>query len=300
MVKLSMVGALDSWHGRCLSAIFNGCADNIAENSPWRVGMDMPRIEGATITKVYDPSKALAREFLTVRKIEGIADSLDDAMKDVDGVIVPDDCTLTNHYRGRFFVERGIPCFVDKPLAARVTEARAMVNLAEEKGTLMLSASAIRFSDEITDVIVNAREKIGAVRRAFAIAPFPDPVFYGIHAVEPVIAVMGTGVRAVQSVGTIDEPLYVLRWDDGKTATISCSSDNPGIQAIFYGEKGYVDAPARKNTFYLRLMEQLVKMIKTRELPVPYAETMEVLKIGEAAVSSARAGGAEVILENVK
>src|SRR5439155_436356 len=73
------------------------------------------------------------------------------------------------------------PVFIDKPLAASLDDARAIVKLSKETGTPFFSASSYRFHSEIPKL----REAAAHATKVQACSPFnklafhPDLYFYG-------------------------------------------------------------------------------------------------------------------------
>jgi len=88
----------------------------------------------------------------------------------LDGVSIAAPTTL--HYElTRDFLERGVPCLVEKPIAANSDEARKLCELAEQKGTLLQVGHIERFNPALRAVTqrLNRPQFIEAVR----VAPYP-------------------------------------------------------------------------------------------------------------------------------
>ena len=96
-------------------------------------------------------------------------------------------------------LKAGKRVFIDKPLAASLDDARAIVELSKETGTPFFSTSSYRFHPDIPQLRDNPG--VGKATKVQASSPFsklafhPDLYFYGIHGVEALYAVMGTRVR---------------------------------------------------------------------------------------------------------
>ena len=83
----------------------------------------------------------------------------------------------------------GIPVLVDKPLATTTSDAQAMVDLAASNDSVLVSASAVRFTPEIAELKAAAAAAGGVAAVSMSGPADPDSVysgifFYGIHTVE--------------------------------------------------------------------------------------------------------------------
>jgi len=88
----------------------------------------------------------------------------------VDGVTIAAPTTL-HHRLASYFLERAIPCLVEKPLAASATEALSLCELAESKQTLLQVGHIERFNPALRAVTRRIHDPrfLEAVR----VAPYP-------------------------------------------------------------------------------------------------------------------------------
>jgi predicted dehydrogenase len=70
-----------------------------------------------------------------------------------------------------FFLERGIPCLVEKPMAATVAEARQLCDLAEKTGTLLQVGHIERFNPALRAVTQRVNEPL--FLECVRVAPYP-------------------------------------------------------------------------------------------------------------------------------
>lgn len=95
------------------------------------------------LAALCDPAPAGAAEarkysasfFADYRKLEGLVDAV--------SVVVP---TVLHHEVGSFFLQRGISCLVEKPLAKTVEEAAELVSLAEKNNATLQVGHVERFN----------------------------------------------------------------------------------------------------------------------------------------------------------
>lgn len=137
----------------------------------------------------------------------------------------------------------GIPVLVDKPLATTVTDARAMLDQAEESGSTLVSASALRFVPEIAEFTSGAADR-GELRHLHVAGPAdPDSeyaglFFYGIHHVETALEILGNPVVRPGDV-TVEAERHgdLVRASttiDGRMVTFTFVTPSDGGQAPFH------------------------------------------------------------------
>lgn len=126
-------------------------------------------LEGVELAAVCDPDPSRQ----TVADLHGVpfVTRHEDLVSfDLDGVSIAAPTTL-HHDLARFFLERGIACLVEKPMAATSDEARSLCELAEEKNALLQVGHIERFNPALRTVAqrIGAPQFIEAVR----VAPYP-------------------------------------------------------------------------------------------------------------------------------
>ena len=132
------------------------------------------------------------------------------------------------------FLEQGIPALVEKPIAASVAEADAMIAAASGAGTILAVGHTERYNPAVTV----ARPLIKAPRfiEVHRLARFPersldiDVVFdVMIHDLDLVLALGGAEPAAVEAVGVpvlserVDIANARIRFDDGCIANLTAS-----------------------------------------------------------------------------
>ena len=116
--------------------------------------------------------------------------------------------------------------FVDKPLATSNADADRMFALAEKTGTRLFSTSAFRYADGLVTALESIREsgeqvKSCQIRFWLQIQETQGRYFwYGIHASDMLHAVMGKGVRAVESVNGGDKDTIHVWHEDGRESSL--------------------------------------------------------------------------------
>jgi predicted dehydrogenase len=277
MIRLGLVGGAGAYHGRAFSALINGLAEGQTPPEGWP--KYTAQVEGVRVVSVWDPERGAAEALARAFGIERVAGRMEDAADGVDGVIVADDVTKKHHFRAKPFLRAGVPTFIDKPLASDVDEAAELVGLAEKHGTPMMSASSLRYAKETEDLRANPGA-LGKVLTATAVCR-GELIHYGIHPLELAVSILGTGACAVHNVGREGQNVVKIDYRDGKSLVLIVYA---GISYVFqlnlYGDKGWRQVVVTDSAaFYSNLLRKVAEMCVSKKPPIPYAETLEIIKI---------------------
>ena len=199
------------------------------------------------------------------------------------------------------FVDAGLPVFVDKPLATTVEDARRMVDAARAKGTPLFSASSLRYALELQGLKRDAQ--VGDIIGADAYSPAalhprnPGLFNYGVHAVEMLYELMGTGCQSVRCVWEEGAEVVVGRWVDGRLGTVrGTRSGAHSYGFTVFGEKRVVPVAVDARFIYRELLKVIVRMLETHSWPLSPEQLVEPVAFQVAAHESAQRGGEEIRL----
>jgi predicted dehydrogenase len=230
-----------------------------------------------------------------------IVNSVDELIKAVDYVLLE-----TND--GRLHLEQALPVlkagkrmFIDKPVAASLSDAITIFNAAEYYKVPVFSASSLRYISGAKEI---KEGSIGKVLGADTYSPcslektHPDLFWYGIHGVETLFTVMGQGCNTVARTSTQDFDSAVGTWNDGRIGTFrGIRKGSAPYGGTVFGEKGVL--ALGKYAGYNPLLERIIKFFQDGVPPVAAAETIEIFTFMAAADESKMNGGAPVELEKV-
>jgi hypothetical protein len=193
-------------------------------------------------------------------------------------------------------IKAGKPVFVDKPMGVSVAETREMFRLAKETGVPIFTSSSLRFANNTQAV---RGGEIGVVTNAQTFGPcetdanHPEMYWYGIHGIEALFTVMGTGCESVQRGTNAAGKIVVTgKWNDGRTGVFTEDKDFRGDAA---GTKG--EMPVGKWDGYVPLVEAISAFFKSGVAPVKAEETLEIYSFMDAVDSSRKQNGALVRLK---
>jgi hypothetical protein len=170
---------------------------------------------------------------------------------------------------------------------------------AKEKSVPVFSSSSLRYMENAQLV---ANGEVGEVVGASTYSPckleptHPDLFWYGIHGVETLYTVMGTGCQKVSRVHTEGADVVTGIWDDGRIGTFTGTrTGKSGYGGTAFGEKGIMELGPYSG--YKPLLLEIVKFFQSGVPPIPAKETLEILAFMEAADESKRLEGASVDLK---
>jgi predicted dehydrogenase len=231
-----------------------------------------------------------------------IVDSIPALLEKVDVVLLESVDGRIHLEEARPVIKAGKPLFIDKPVAGSLADAIAIYQLAKQHEVPCFSSSSYRFGEEMATI--KKSEEIG---RIVGVATWgscsyqegtPDMFFYGIHGIERLFALMGTGCETVTRIQGQEADLVSGHWIDGRIGTyrgIRRGASSSG--AVIFGEKRIAQPEGTGN--YEDLCRAIARFFKTGSPPVSAEETIEIFAFMEAADESKRRGGAPVSLAEV-
>jgi hypothetical protein len=243
-------------------------------------------------------------------------DSIEEMCKDVDAVLLESVDGRPHLQQAKPVIKAHKPMFIDKPMAGSLKDAIEIFRLAREANVPVFSSSGLRFSK--TNQLIR-QGLIGKVTYAETYGPceiephHPDLFWYGIHGVEALFTVMGTGCESVQR----GKPIFAMAGKYGPMTNLPVSSAeervevkgawrgnrygwyraDKGFHGLAKGDKG--EAPAGSFDGYVPLVRAIMEFFKTGVAPVKPEETIEILAFMVAADESKREGGKEIRLADV-
>lgn len=295
-IRVGMIG-LDTSHVPAFAKFFNG-----------------PKLEGelAGIKIVaafpggtdFPPSKnrvAMFTEQIRGMKIE-IVDSIPKLLEKVDAVLLESVDGRIHLEEATPVIKAGKPLFIDKPAAGSLADAIAIFELAKKHNVPCFSSSSVRFGAGLQELKKN--ELLGEIAGVETWGPCsyqegtPDMFFYGIHGIEALFMLMGTGCETVARIQTTDADVLTGVWKNGRAGTYRGLRRNKAdFGAIAFGTKAIL--PMTKGDGYEPLCREIAKFFLTRVAPVSPEETIEIFAFMEAADESKRQGGAPVSVKDV-
>ena len=234
-----------------------------------------------------------------VKKLDvQIVDSIKDLLDKIDVVLLETNDGRLHLEQALLVFKAGKRMFIDKPVAGSLADAIAIYEASKKYNIPTFSASSLRYIKGVQGL--DKTQVLGA--DAFSPATLekthPDLFWYGVHGVETLFTVMGTGCKSVVRVTTPTTDIVVGTWHDGRVGTFrGTRTGTHGYGGtVFMAKENIVLGPYAG---YEPLLVEIIKFFETGVTPVSPEETLEIFAFMEAADESKRQGGASVSLASV-
>jgi len=249
-----------------------------------------PDIESSVsrVPKYTDDLKAMGVE---------IVETIEAMLGKVDAVLLETNDGRPHLEQLRPVLKAGKRTFIDKPIAGSLKDAVTIFEEARRDNVPIWSSSSLRYGKQSQAARNGSFGKIKYAETTGDCSlekSHPDLFWYGIHGVESLFTVMGTGCQSVTRTSENGKIVVKGKWSGDRTGIFRESNKYEG-KAI--GDKG--EGPVGDSAGYRPLLVEIVKFFQTGKPAVSAEETLEIYAFMEAADESKRQGGAEVTLESV-
>lgn len=294
VIKIGIIG-LDTSHSTAFTELLNGDSDDKFVKE-FEVVAAYP-YGSKTIQSSYERIPGYIEEVKKhgVEITSSIAELLDKV-----------DCVMLETNDGRIHLEQAMEvfksgkiCYIDKPIGATLGQAIAIYEMAEKYNVPIFSSSALRYSPQNQKL---RNGEFGKILGADCYSPHkvepthPDFGFYGIHGVETLYTLMGTGCESVNRMSSKDADVVVGRWKDGRIGTFRGIKEGPAIYGgTAYTPKGSIAAGGYEG--YKVLLDQILTFFKTGVAPISKEETIEIFTFMKASNMSKEQNGKIVTME---
>jgi predicted dehydrogenase len=228
-------------------------------------------------------------------------------VKSIEELLARVDVVLLESVDGRPHLEQVIPVlkagkivFIDKPIAGSLADALMIFELSKQYKVPVYSSSSLRYYPGIAGA--KKSPQLGEVLGCTVYGPctlephHPDLFWYGVHGVESLFTIMGTGCQSVVRTHTPGVDVVTGTWKDGRIGTFrGIRKGASGYGGLVFGTKGIVPVDSKGGS-YKPLVQEIVKFFKTGQAPVSAEETIEIFAFMEAADECKRQNGAPVTL----
>ncbi len=283
MIKLGMVG-LDTSHVSAFTKLLHSQED-------------VNHVAGAKVVVAFPGGSP---DFpLSINRVEQFTNELRDTygvriVDSIEAVAEASDAILLESVDGRVHREQlekvasyGKPVFIDKPFAASLEDAEAMVATAKAAGIPVMSCSALRFAEAFRRALET--RDLGPVTGLDVYGPMalqeqlPGLYWYGIHVVEMLIAGLGPDFVKVSGEHSEKHDVLSVVWSDGRIGTLRGNrEENNGFGGTVHFAKGSVPfqvKPATDRPFYASLLERVIPFFEGKENAASPEEALAVTRL---------------------
>ncbi|GIX04138.1 MAG: hypothetical protein KatS3mg114_0007 [Planctomycetaceae bacterium] len=295
-IRVGVIG-LDTSHAPAFAKLMNDASE--------------PSLQGCRVVAAYPPGSPdipssvnrVPMYIAEYRKLGiTIVESIPELLAQVDAVLLETNDGRPHLQQALPVIKARKPCFIDKPVAGSLTDAILIYRLANHYQTPVFSSSSLRY---VPSALAARAGNMGRVLGCETFSPaslepsHPDLFWYGIHGVELLFTVMGTGCEQVTRVHTANSDLVVGRWQDGRVGTFrGIREGKAGYGGRVFTEREISDLGQYAG--YKPLVAEIVQFFKSGRPPVSEAETLEIYTFMEAADESKRSRGRPVSLQDVR
>ena len=303
-----MLGMIpDNGHPYSWSAIVNGYDPAAMAGCPYPVipkylgaqPAGTVRIPGVQVTHLWTDVAAEAADVSRASLIPHVLARPEDAIGQVDAVMISTDDGFDHVRRAQPFVEAGLPVFVDKPLATSLEELRTFIDW-RRGGARILSSSGLRYAAEL-DHAPGDLAPLGELRWISGVT-CKTWERYGIHLLEPLLRIVGPGFESVRLESRPGLEVAHLFHRSGIQLNVPVPYDGGGSFGTIHvcGTAG--QRTIRFSDTYTNFRRQLLSYIdyvRTGVDPFPFAETVELMTIIIAGLRSRAEASRRVELAEV-
>ncbi len=211
----------------------------------------------------------------------------------------------------------GKPVYIGRPLAASLSDAIEIFDLAKARQAPLFSCSQHRFSPGFSGM--RNHPEVGKVLGCSVYGGCPtephhaELFWHAVHGIETLYTIMGPGCDTVARASTADTELLTGVWSDGRIGTYrGIKKGAVKYRAMVFGEKGISPsgdygydiptqwvAPHGEYMGYKGVAIEIARFFRSGQPPVSAAETLELFGFMEAAHQSKARGGVPVRISEV-
>ncbi len=166
--------------------------------------------------------------------------------------------------------------YIDKTFAPNLSEAKEIFGLSEKYGTPIFSTSALRYGDEIKDVLAKSIITTGGGSN------LPE---YIIHQAEMVIKTLGVSPLRVKADCQDKKYIITAEFEEGKKATMIYANPLP-FSVCITKEDGSEFYSEMKSPFFKGLISDILNFYETGKQSFCSCETLKVMALRDAALQA--------------
>ena len=164
--------------------------------------------------------------------------------------------------------------YIDKTFAPDLKTAEKIFELGEKYNTPFFSSSALRYADELCDLV-------GACTRVEIAGGGSNPAEYIIHQIEMLVKCLGVGATDVK-VEKGDKIIYAdVIYPDNRVGKMSFKDDFYDFIITAKSREGERIESKIVSPFFNNLIEEILRFFNSGTAPFDTEQTLEVMKIRE-------------------
>lgn len=248
-------------------------------------------------------SDAEVDEFMKANDVKIRYGSLEKMAADVDIAFIHD-CNWDKHIDHAMpFIKVGKPVFIDKPIVGNLKDCLKLEALVK-KGAVIIGSSSVRYCDELANLKKKLEENKETPVSIFTAAGV-DEFNYGIHVMEGIHGLLGTGAYSTTYLGSsrsgnCPAEQYLVKWNNG-TQVIYQTQMNvwQPFNFIVTTDKAIHHVVADTKMLYPAILKRIEAFLKENKPMASIADLTETIKIYLAGKKSKAMDGAEITIADL-
>ena len=197
-----------------------GCV-NIDISHPGSFAKKMKEMNRGKYVAIYNDGFRTDEEvdaFIKDNELEKRCKTIEELVDMVDIGFVHD-CNWDKHLKHAMpFIKAGKPVFIDKPICGNLKDCNKLEELVKD-GAKILGSSSVRYANEFVEIKKQLAENNEEIVSVYGTAGV-DEFNYGVHIMEGIHGLLGSGVDSVKYIGTARRAeafveQYYVSWKNG-------------------------------------------------------------------------------------
>jgi predicted dehydrogenase len=270
---------------------------------------NLDRFTGADVSVVAicgdDPSAT--RQVAKRGRIPDVLSGPDEMAGRVDAAIIVNRDGAVHRSNAAPFLRAGLPVLVDKPLAATLADAQAILAQAHEHAALVTSYSSLRWCADTRELGASLSDVGSPVLIEVSglcdfASPYSGHFFYGIHEVEIALALHPTAPTVVRADPSGAVRTVTIQTADRCVVALNLIGATDGVlpqvpfAAACYAPGGRVGRTIKNEPDLSTALDIFLAMVASGEPPLTDEQLLTPIAVLEAIGESARTGGVPVEL----
>ncbi len=239
-------------------------------------------------------------EFIKQHNIQYLCKTVEDMLDKVDVGFIQGANWDTHLPKAYPFLKAGKPVFIDKPIAGSLRDCLELEEW-ERKGAVILGSSSLRYCYEVEKFLSEPVKDRGEIRSVHGIVG-TDEFSYGVHIVEMIQGLIGTGAEAVRHLGKNSGggELFQIIYQNGILVTYQVGGEAwyPFVLTVTTSKKVTCIQPDT-GKLYKALLEKVLNALEGKGGIVPVTELTEAIKVCLAGRISRQENGLTIHLSEI-
>ncbi|MES2847642.1 MAG: Gfo/Idh/MocA family oxidoreductase [Bacteroidota bacterium] len=290
-LKIGVIGMSEgNGHPYSWSAIFNGYDPVYMKDCPFPAIPEYLAKQKfpedslghlATVTHVWSQDKKISEHIAASSNIANVVTSMEDMIGSIDALLLARD-DAENHYEMALpFLKAGLPVFIDKPLAIKISEAEKIWKVGQ-RPQQVFSCSSLRYAKEFL-LTEEEKNSIGQIKLVEG-SVMKKWETYAIHVLEPLVAQLPNRgeLKEVKNISTAAHKQVLVQWQNVTGYFKMTGNTISPLEIKFFGEKGNITKTFSDSfSAFKNSLCEFINVIKNPEQNIPQQETLELVTILE-------------------